>query len=241
MSGPTPIQTQLASTLTHLGAAHDRVRPSSRKKAHPRDPSSVTVALSAENLSAVIEALESEAYVLRRADAVANTAGAVLSSADDRLTENDELAQQFFQGPPLDPELISEMRLRVRDNRAAVVRMIRSAAFSGTPLFDGKMSLRVGGGQLQLPDLTRSLPTLTALRILQNQVQDFQQHVVAGRLQVVEATLLSTAQTRSMTLDDQGATEAARSARTRTLQQANGQPDHLLYPPHRGSLLDILG
>jgi hypothetical protein len=243
MTGPIHASTQLVAAMTHLGAA-----PRKRRTSRPGGAGDVagglpaggerTYGLSAENLSAVIEALESEAYALRRAGTVASTAQAVLIQADDRLSEGVELAERLAGRTSMDDQQFHKLHRQVRDGRAAVVRLTRNAAFAGVPLFDGRYRLQVGGGKLELPDLRHSVPTLAALRILRSQVETFRASVIDPRLAVVEATLVSTAQTRSMVSDQASAHHAAARLRHAALA---GDAGALVQPPSRGSLLDLVG
>ncbi|MEO1237211.1 MAG: hypothetical protein AAFX76_10520 [Planctomycetota bacterium] len=133
--------------------------------------------VSTQTLRAVLESLDAEAAVLRRAGAVARTADASLAEAETllhRLTD-----------PRNNP-------------RAAVTRVVSAAAFDGVPLFDGRYSLRVGGGQLSLPDLVTSAPTRRALAALRGEIDAFRTDVVETRLGVVEATIQNANQTGSM-------------------------------------------
>ncbi len=239
MVGPSNSIQSLSATLTRLGQAYDRVRSTTTPLATGQrlnraadDPAGM---ISAEHLGAVLEALEAEAFTLRRVDTIASTAEGVLSVASDLLNDNAGLEVQLANTASLAPGEADALRNQFAANQQSVARLTSTAAFAGVKLFDGRYSLQVGGGKLHLPDLASSLPTRQALATLRGEVGAFQKNIVSSRLQVVEATIHSTAQTRSMIRDTDYARQTAEVLRLQTLAAANVAQASVGV----GSLLDI--
>ncbi|MEM1108043.1 MAG: flagellin [Planctomycetota bacterium] len=201
------------------------------------DPSGL---ISSENLRAVLASLEAEADTLRRADAVANTAEGALATASDLLIDNAGLEVRLANTAGLAPGEAEALRIQFAANQQAATRITGNAAFAGVPLFDGNFSLQVGGGRLELPDLVTSAPTQQALATLRGEIGAFQTNIVGSRLQIVEATILSTAQTQSMIRDTDFAQATAELVRNETLTQASLQAA-VASNRQLGSLLDVLG
>ncbi|MEM9915542.1 MAG: flagellin [Planctomycetota bacterium] len=244
MVGPSSSISSLSATLGRLGNALDRVQSSTTPLATGKrinraadDPAGL---ISAQNLSAVLEALEAEAYTLRRAGTAAGTADGYLAAASDLLVDNAGLEVQLANTAGLAPGEADALRAQFTANQQAVTRITGNAAFNGVKLFNGTYSLQVGGGRLELPDLANSVPTQQALSALRGEVGAFQKNIIGARLEVVEATLQSTAQTRSMIQDTDFARQTAELVRNQTLAQttqlAAGQA---IRQAAVGSLLDV--
>lgn len=242
--GPSKSTTNLSAALNRLDTAFRRVQqtttPLATGQRINRAADGPAAMISSENLSAVLEALEAEAYTLRRVDTVANTADGYLAAAADLLTDNAGLELQLANTAGLAPGEAEALRSRVAANRQSAARITSTAAFAGVPLFDGAFTLRVGGGRLELPDLATSAPTRNALATLRGEIGAFQKNIVGSRLRVVEATLLSAAQTRSMIRDTDFAQQTAELLRARTLAATGlAAADLALTPPDVGSLVDV--
>ena len=153
------------------------------------------------NIDRVLAALAAEADTLRHAQAVAGLADQTLDASGRHARAAADLAQQLLRPAELAADQVLELRGRLADHHLALARLTSAAAYRGVPLFDGQCRLRVGGGRLDLPDLVRSAPTLHALATLRGEVHRFRQHVVAPRLDRVEAALQRTAQTQAMYLE----------------------------------------
>jgi len=230
------------ATLRPLGAAAERVQrattPLATGQRINRAADGPAALISSENLRAVLAALEAESYTLRRADHAASTADGYLAEASSLLTDNAGLEVQLANTAGLAPGEADVLRAQVAGNQQAVARITGTAAFNGVPLFDGSFQLRVGGGQLALPDLANSVPTREALTTLRGQVGAFSKNVIGSRLAVVEATLQSTAQTQSMIRDTDFARQTAVLARAQTLSDA---ATLVAASPHdTGNLLDVI-
>lgn len=245
MVGPANSISSLSATLGRLGQAYDSVRTTTPLTTGQRinraadDPAGL---ISSENLGAVLEALEAEAFTLRRVDTIASTADGYLSVASDLLNDNAGLEVQLANTAGLVPGEADALRTQFTANQQSVARLTNTAAFAGVKLFDGRYSLQVGGGKLQLPDLASSLPTQQALATLRGEVGAFQQNIVSSRLQVVEATIQSTAQTRSMIRDTDYARQTAELLRHQTLSDASLAAANLAATNANagvGSLLDV--
>lgn len=244
MLGPPNSFNTLSATLGRLGQTFNRVQGRTTPLATGQqinraadDPGGL---ISSQNLSAVLEALEAEAYTLRRVDTIASTADGYLSVASDLLNDNAGLAVQLANTTGLAPGEADALRNQFTTNRQSVARLTSTAAFAGVPLFDGRYSLQVGGGKLQLPDLVSSDPTRQALAVLRGEVGAFQKNIVSDRLQVVEATILSAAQTRSMIRDTDFSRQTAQLLRHQVLADANLTAANLTLPVTGvGSVLDV--
>lgn len=243
MVGPSQ-SVGLHTTLRHLGAALDQVQrtaePLATGQRINRAADDVAGLISSENLRAVMAALEAEAYTLRRADAVATAADGYLAEASTLLIDNQALDVQLANTAGLAPGEADALRMQATANEQAVARITGNAAFNGVPLFDGSLNLRVGGGQLTLPDLAGSVPTQEALAALRGTIGAFQKNVVGGRLGVVEATLESTAQTQSMIRDTDFARQTAELVRAQTVAEASVAVASV-QRANLGTLLDVLG
>ncbi|MEM9417437.1 MAG: flagellin [Planctomycetota bacterium] len=234
----------LAATLGRLGNAFQRVQGNTAPLATGQrinraadDPAGL---ISSENLAAVLEALEAEAYTLRRVDTIASTADGYLSAASDLLVDNAGLEVQLANTAGLAPGEAEALRNQFTANQQAVTRITNSAAFNGVKLFNGTYSLQVGGGKLALPNLATSVPTQQALATLRGEIGAFQKNIVGSRLQVVEQTIQSTAQTRSMIRDTDYAQQTAELLRNQTLAQASTAAAGIaIQQASVGALLDI--
>ncbi|MBB6430634.1 flagellin [Algisphaera agarilytica] len=244
MVGASNSISNLSATLGRLGNAFQRVQGSTAPLATGQrinraadDPSGL---ISSENLAAVLEALEAEAYTLRRVDTIASTADGYLSAASDLLVVNAGLEVQLSNTAGLAPGEAEALRNQFAANQQAVTRITNSAAFNGVKLFNGTYSLQVGGGRLELPNLASSVPTQQALATLRGEIGAFQKNIVSSRLQVVEQTIQSTAQTRSMIRDTDYAQQTAELLRNQTLAQASTAAAGIaMQQASLGSLLDI--
>lgn len=244
MVGPSNSTNNLSATLGRLDSAFRRVQQSTTSLATGqrinRAADGPAALISSENLSAVLKALEAEAYTLRRVDRVASTADGYLASAGDLLTDNAQLEAQLANTAGLAPGEAEALRSQIAANQQSAARITSTAAFAGVPLFDGSMTLQVGGGRLELPDLASSAPTRQALATLRGQVGAFQKNVVGSRLEVVEATLVSTAQTRSMIRDTDFARQTAELSRAQTLASTSlAAADLAINSSGLGAMVDV--
>ncbi|MEM8738517.1 MAG: hypothetical protein AAGG38_08585 [Planctomycetota bacterium] len=159
-------------------------------------------------------ALDAEANTLRRAQAAVRTADRHLVETSDLLADAAALRAQLDRRSRAASDVLLA---RLMNTRAAITRITTTAAFQGVPLFDGRYSLRVGGGRLELPDLVHSAPTRAALALLRGELEDFDAGIVSPRLQVVQDTLRSTATAGPLICDAGRARETAALLRTQTL------------------------
>lgn len=242
--GPANSISTLSATLGRLGTAFNRVQGSTtplttgqRINRAADDPAGL---ISAQNLGAVLEALEAEAYTLRRVDTITSTADGYLAAASDLLVDNAGLEIQLANTAGLAPGEADALRAQFTANQQSVARITGNAAFNGVKLFNGTYSLQVGGGKLELPNLAHSAPTQQALAALRGEVGAFQKNIVGRRLQVVEATIQSTAQTRSMIQDTDFARQTAELLRNQTLADSStAAANAAIQNAAVGSLLDI--
>lgn len=245
ISGSSNPTQHLAATLGRLGSAFQRVQkvttPLATGPQINRDTDTPAGLISAENLSAVLEALESEAYVLRRVETIAHTADGYLAVASDLLDDNESIVIQLTNPTMRASGQARMLRDQAAANRQAVARITSTAAFAGVKLFDGRYTLRVGGGRLDLPNLTNAPPTLHALAALREQVHAFKNDVVARRLEVVQATIMSTAQTRSMIRDTDFVRYTAQPTHAPMLSDATiaAIAGPATSPPGVGGILDV--
>jgi hypothetical protein len=188
-------------------------------------------------MGAVIEALETEAYVLGRAAAATDTADRAVADAGRLVDEAHQLALLLRQSPRLTPPQAKQLRRDRDDRRAAAVKITTNAAFGQVPLFDGRFRLRVGGGELALPDLSRTLPDGPGLRALRGRIGQFRRHHVDQRLTIVRATLLSTTQTHSMVVNTDEAHRTAAALRHQMIEHGTVTPAE----PTTGHMLDLIG
>jgi len=245
MVGPSNSISSLSATLGRLDQAFQRVQGSTaplttgqRINRAADDPAGL---ISSQNLSAVLEALEAEAFTLRRVNTIVNTADGYLSVASDLLTDNAGLEMQLANTAGLAAGEADALRQQVAANQQSVGRVTQSANFAGVPLFDGRYALQVGGGKLALPDLVTSEPTRQALATLRGEVGAFQKNIVSSRLQVVEATIQSTAQTRSMIRDTDFSRQTAELLRNQMLADTSVTASQLAGPGSNvGSMLDVI-
>lgn len=215
----------MQTTLRHLGASLDQVNRRSERLATGqqinRAADNPAGLISSEQLSRVLTLLEEEAFTLRRADDIAQTADGYLATASDLMAQNNGLEVQLANTAGLSAAEVKALQSQVTTNQQTIAHVTSAAAFNGVPLFDGQFSITVGGGSLSLPDLVSSAPTQAALSALRGQIGAYQKHVIGSRLNVVETTIQNTLQARGLIRDTDYAAETAALLRDQTLASAN--------------------
>ena len=118
-------------------------------------------------VAAVVRQLEAEAGTLDRAGRVSDTARGVLDGVETIHRDADDADA----------------------GRAAGHALTRGARFEDRPLFDGRYSIHVGGGRLDLPDFTTAPPTPEAVGSLRDTLVGFKRDVIDRRLGIVRQAI----------------------------------------------------
>jgi len=148
-SGALTLHRSLTRNTQAADQSAERLSTGLRINAGKDDPAGL---ISSERLRAVLATLDAETRVLQRQGHVAATAEAVLGEVSGVLAETQALEVRLADGTLSDSER-DALRMQIDANRQSIDRIADTAAFNGTRLFSGDLSLAYAGDTLDLPRL----------------------------------------------------------------------------------------
>lgn len=205
-----PTHAPLWSQLQRLGSAFDQLQASGATGPEAlRQSGDITAPSAADRYGLVRGQLHVERATLQRADRIT-------------VVADDSLAQAWRMLQEADPDAVAEL--------------LAATAFEDTPLFNGRLTLHVGGG-LTLPNLVDTDLQPEQVQSTRERINTFRFDTIAPRLSMVNEAITQSTHTESIA--KQRAASAQTTAYLNAARTAGAAAGNIAAP--RGGVLDITG